>query len=154
MSTQPTHLTLFNDELALTLQLEELGLITASGKGKHPVDHPPDSEVALANFQAELENYKTFLGDQRLAQSMGTAVHTDEAIIGDLTAQEIESHADRRFVLQLSNDDPEIEAPPRSVGAQAEGIIEDWMSTVSGTMAAHSVFEFSDEEAEAGPSLN
>lgn len=142
------------DELAaLSLQLEELGLRSASGKGKYPVDHPPDFEIAFSSFQAELEMYRTFLGDQRLAQSMGAAVHTDEAIISDLTAQEIQSHADHHFVLQLSNDDPEIEAPPQSVGAQAERNIEDWMSTVTGTMAAHSVVDFSDEETEAGPSL-
>jgi hypothetical protein len=56
---------------------------------------------------------------------MDAAVHTDEAIINDLTAQEIQSHEDHCFVLQLSNDDPEIEALPYSVGAQAERSIED-----------------------------
>jgi hypothetical protein len=154
-SIQPFHSDPLDDELAaLTLQLEELGLVSASGKGKYPINHPPDFEVAFSSFQAELEEHKIFLGDQMLAQSMGAAVHTDEAIIGDLTAQEIQSHADHRFVLQLSNDDPEIEALPHFVGAQAERNIEDWMSTVTGTMAAHSVVDFSDEETEAGPSLN
>jgi hypothetical protein len=153
--TQRIHSTLVDDELAaLTLQLEELGLITASRKGKHPVDHPPDVEVAFASFQAELEEYKTLLHDQKLAQSIGAAVQTDEATIGSIIAQEIQSHADHRFVLQLSNDDPEIEASSRSVRAQTEGKIEDWMSTLSDTMAAHSVVEFSDEETEAGPFLN
>lgn len=152
---QSTHPGAVDDELAaLTLQLEELGLRTTFGKGKHPVDHPPDFEVAFTSFQEELVKYKTFLGDQKFAQSMGTAVHTDETIIGSLTAQEIQSHADRRFVLQLSNDDPEIEAPSRPMRAQAEEKVENWISTVSDTMTAHSVVEFSDEETEAGPSMN
>jgi hypothetical protein len=143
------------DELAaLALQLEEIGIAPASMKGKHPVDHPPDFEVAYKSFQAELEEYKTFLGDQRLARSIGAAVHTDEGIISDLTAQEIQSRDDHRFVLQLSNNDPDFEAPPHPVGAKALRHIEDWMSTVTGTVAAQSVVDFSDEETEAGPSMN
>ncbi|KAI8930947.1 hypothetical protein NX059_011962 [Plenodomus lindquistii] len=143
------------DELAaLALQLEELGLASTSAKGKYRLDHPPDFEVALSSFQAECEAYMTFLGDQKLAQSMGAAVHTDEAIISNLTARELQSHADRQFVLQLSNDDPEIEPPPHSADAPAQPDIEDWMSTITGTMVAHSVVEFSDDESEAGPSLN
>jgi hypothetical protein len=152
---QAFHPAPLDDELAaLSLQLEELGLFHACGKGKHPIDRPPDFAIAFSSFQAELEKYKTFLGDRKLAQSMGTAVHTDEAIIGDLTAQEIQCRADHLFVLQLSNDDPEIEAPPRSRCTQAKENVEDWMSTVTGTMAAHCVVDFSDDETEAGPSLN
>jgi hypothetical protein len=153
-TVRPFHPIPLDDELAaLTLQLEELGLASQSGKGKHPVDHLPDSEVAFASLQAELEEYKTFLADRKLAQSIGAAVHTDGALIGALTAEEIQSHEDHRFVLQLSNDDPEIEAPPRSMRTAMSGQIEDWMSTVTGTMAAQSVVDFSDEEIEAGPSM-
>jgi len=153
-SIQPFHPAPVDDELAaLTLQLEELGLVSDSSKGKHPIDQPPDFEVAFTSFQAELEEYKTFLSDQKLAQSIGAAVHADGNLIGDLTAQEIQSHADHRFVLQLSNDDPDIEAPPRSVGAQPDANIEDWMSTVTGTMAARSIVGSSDDETEAGPSM-
>lgn len=144
-----------DDELAaLELQLEELVLSLASRKGKHRVDNPPDFEVAFASFQVELEEYKAFLGDHKLAQSMGAAVHADVATIGDLTVQEIQSHEDRSFALQLSNEDPDIEAYAGSMGAQAERSIGDWISTVTGTMAAHSVVDFSDEELEAGPSLS
>jgi hypothetical protein len=154
-SIQPFHPTPLDDELtALTLQLEELGFVSENGKGKHPIDQPPDFEVAFASFQAELEEYKTFLGDQKLAQSIGAAVHADGALIGNFTAQEVQSHADHRFVLQLTNDDPDIESLPSPVGAQADGQIEDWMSTITGTMAAGSVVDFSDEETEAGPSMS
>jgi hypothetical protein len=154
VSIQPFHPTSLDDELAaLTLQLEELGLVSEFGKGKHPVDHPPDFEVAFASFQAELEQYKAFLGDQKLAQSMGAAVHTDGDLIADLTAQEIQSHEDHRFVLQLSVDDPEIEAPPCSSDTAAPGEIEDWISTITGARAAQSVVELSDDEFGAGPSM-
>jgi hypothetical protein len=77
------------------------------------VDQPPDFRVAVSGFQTELKKYKNFLDDQKLARSIGAAVHTDGALIGHLTAQGIQSHAGHRFVLQLSNDDPEIESPPR-----------------------------------------
>lgn len=152
--TQRTHPTSVDDELsAITLQLEELGLIAASRKGKHPVGHLPDSEAAFASFQAELEEYKTVLGDQKFAQSMGFAVHTDEAMIDTLTTQETQSYADHRFAIQLSTDDPEFEAPSPFVTAPPQRTIEDWMSTISSTIATRSVLEFSDEETEAGPSL-
>jgi hypothetical protein len=154
VSIQPFHPTPLDDELAaLTLQLEELGLVSKSGKGKHPVDHPPDFEVAFASFQADLEQHKTFLGDQKLAQSIGAAVHTDGDLIGDLTSEEIQSHEDHRFVLQLSANDPEIEAPPHSLVTGLPGGIEEWMSTVTGARAAQSVVDFSDDESNAGPSM-
>jgi hypothetical protein len=153
-SIQPFHPSPLDDELAaLALQLEELGLASQSGKGKHPVDHPPDFEIAFASFQAELEQYNMFLGDQRLAQSIGAAVHTDGNLIGDFTAQEVQSHEDHRFVLQLSAGDPEIENPPRSSMTGIHGEIDNWISTVTDARAAQSVVDFSDDEADAGPSM-
>jgi len=109
---QASHADCMDDELAaVTLQLEELGVYSDYGKGKHPVDQPPDVDVAYGQFQAELQAHKDFLADQKLAQSMGAAVHSDSVIIGDLTSQDVQAHADRRFALELSNNDPEIEAP-------------------------------------------
>jgi hypothetical protein len=145
-------LPLDDEFVALALQLEELGLVSQSGKGKHPVDQLPDFEVAFASFQADLEDYKTFLEDQKLAQSIGAAVHTDGPIIGAFAAEEAQSLEDRRFVLELSNNDPEIEALPRSLMSEARGDIDDWMSTITDTIAAQSILDFSDDETEAGPS--
>jgi hypothetical protein len=153
-TSYPFHPTQLDDELAaLMFQLEELGVASEAGKGKYPVDYPPDSEVAFASFQAELQEYKTFLGDQKLAQSIGAAVHADGALIGDFAAQELQSHEDHCFVLQLSNHDPEIEAPPDPMDLSGQGNVDDWMSTIADTVAAHSVVEFSDDETEAGPSM-
>lgn len=148
------HQTPLDDELAaLALQFEELGVLSEPGKGKHPIDQPPDFEVAFASFQAELENYRTLLSDQKLAQSIGAAVHTDGALIGDITAQELQSHADHRFVLQLSNNDAEIEEPPRHIGQIEDRGIGEWMSTITDTISAQSVVDFSDDETKAGPSM-
>ncbi|KAI4694851.1 hypothetical protein J4E81_006454 [Alternaria sp. BMP 2799] len=149
------HTDCMDDELAaLTLQLEELGVYSDSGKGKHPVNQPPDVDVAYGQFQAELQAHRDFLADQKLAQSMGAAVHSDSVIIGDLTSQDVQAHADRRFALELSNNDPEIEAPPPSVHENLQDEDHDWMSTVSEHIAATSVVEFSDDETEAGPPMS
>ena len=142
-----------DDIAALALQLEELGLATTSRKGKYPIDHPPDFEVAFASFQAELEKYRTVLADQKFAQSIGAAVHTDEAIIDTLTAQETESLADHRLAVQLSTDDTGISTPFDSVASRDTRGVENWVSMVSGTVAWNSVVDFSDEENEAGPSM-
>jgi hypothetical protein len=149
---QPGHL---DDELAvLTLQLEEIALFSQGGKGKHRVDQPPDIDVAFANFQAELQAYKTFLDDQKLAQSIAAAVHSDSILIGEFTSQDVQAHEDRRFALELSNNDPEIEAPPPSTHGSLQDDVHDWMSTVTGNNAAASIIDFSDEEMEAGPSMS
>jgi hypothetical protein len=144
-----------DDELAaLALQLEELGVYSEAKKGKHPIDQPPDMDVAYSKFQIELQAYEDFLADQKLAQSIGAAVHSDSVVIEDLTSQDVQAHEDRRFALELSNNDPEIEAPPSSVHDHLQGEVHDWMSTVSGNIAAASVVEFSDDETEAGPAMS
>ncbi|CAN9423852.1 unnamed protein product [Alternaria alternata] len=152
---QTSHAGGIDDELAaLTLQLEELGVYSEAKKGKHPIDQPPDIDVAYSRFQIELQAYEDFLTDQKLAQSIGAAVHSDSVVIEDLTSQDVQAHEDRRFALVLSNNDPEIEAPPLSVHDHLQGEVHDWMSTVSGNIAAASVVEFSDDETEAGPAMS
>lgn len=102
VSIRPCHPTVLDDELAaLTLQLEEIGIFAQSSKGKHPVNQLPDVEVAFASFQAELAAYQTFLADQKLAESMGAAVHSDGNLIGEITLQEVQFYEDRRHVLQI-----------------------------------------------------
>jgi hypothetical protein len=51
----------------VAIQLEEHGLVSQFGQGKDLVDHSRDFDTALTNVQANLEQYKTFLGDQKLA---------------------------------------------------------------------------------------
>ncbi|KAF2703138.1 hypothetical protein K504DRAFT_444366 [Pleomassaria siparia CBS 279.74] len=154
-----SHPAFLDDEIfALALQLEELEVHSQSGKGKHAINNPPDIDVAFASFQAELEDYKVFLTDHRLAESMGNAVHTDGALITNIMSQDVQFHEDRNTAIQLSNNDPDIEDPPRSIRQELGSGIQDWLSTVSGTLAATSIVDFSDDdgdnETKAGPSMS
>ncbi|PVH92873.1 hypothetical protein DM02DRAFT_470523, partial [Periconia macrospinosa] len=80
--------TSFDDEIAaLTLQLEEIGIYSQAGKGKHAVDRPPDSDLAYASFQAELQDCQASLEDRRLARSIGAAVHSDGAVVTELASE-------------------------------------------------------------------
>ncbi|RAR06430.1 ariadne RING finger [Stemphylium lycopersici] len=152
LSQPASHPSCLDDELtALMLQLEELGVYSNTGKGKHPVGRPPNIEIVYDQFQAELRDYKTFLDDQKLAQSIGAAVHTDGAIIEDVLSQNVQAHEDHRFALELSNNDPEIETPPPFCDA-LHADIQDWSSVPHG-IAAASITEFSDDEIKAGPSM-
>lgn len=153
LSQPASHPSCLDDELtALMLQLEELGVYSNTGKGKHPVGRPPNIEIVYDQFQAELRDYKTFLDDQKLAQSIGAAVHTDGAIIEDVLSQNVQAHEDHRFAMELSNNDPEIETPPPFCDA-LHADIQDWRSSVPHGIAAASITEFSDDEIKAGPSM-
>jgi hypothetical protein len=154
-TVQPCHPPAFDDELAaIALQLEELDLYSQISKGKHAVDNPPDIETAYFNFQAEIEGFQLFLADQQLAHSMAAAVHSDEALIADLTSRDVRTHEDRRVALQMSNTDPGIERPPQAVTSQLQTDVETWTNTVSELLAASSIVDFSDDETDAGPSMS
>jgi hypothetical protein len=156
-TVQPSHPTFLDDEItALALQLEELGVYSENSKGKHPANKARDVDVAFASFQAELEAYNAFLIDHRLAESIGNAVHTDGALIAGIVSQDIQCQEDRRAAVQMSNDDPEIEAAPRSVCDEMGTEIQDWVSSISGpfTGGSTTVVDFSDDETEAGPSMS
>lgn len=100
-----------NEITALTLQLEEIEIYSQKAKGKYAVDRPPDSAIACASFQSELQAYRIFRADQVLARSIAAAVHADGPIIAHLTAQEVQSREDRLFALRTSDADPGCEQP-------------------------------------------
>lgn len=152
---QPFHSTSFDDEIAaLTLQLEEIGVHAQSGKGKYAVDHLPDSNVAYASFQAELQQYQIFLEDQKLARSIGTAVYSDGPAIADLAAEDIRCHEDRLFALQISNDELDYQNPPRSIFGNPSGASQNSMLTATKNQFVGPTVNFSDgnDEARPGPS--
>ncbi|KAF2846751.1 hypothetical protein T440DRAFT_540853 [Plenodomus tracheiphilus IPT5] len=154
VSVHPHHPNFLDDELAaLTLQLEELRIILETGKGKHAIDNPPDTDVAFTHYQVELAEYHAVLHDQRFAQSMGTAVHTDGSLIEALTSRDVLVHDDRSIALNMSTTDPDIEAPPAALDLELQNNYENWISSISGNIAAKSVVDFSDDESEAGPSM-
>lgn len=143
-----------DDELtALMLQLEELRLYSGTRKGKHPVGQRPNVEVVYDQFCAELHNYKTFLEDQKTAQSMGATVHSDSLAIAEISLQEAQVSEDYRLALEVSHNDPDFETLP----SHAESLhtsVQGWISMFHDGTAAASVTEFSDDEREAGPSVS
>lgn len=152
--TQISQSTLVDDEImALALQLEEIGVFCQSGKGKHAVDRPPDSEIACLNFRTELDNHRTFLLDQRFAHNMGVAVYSDGPVIAETTAEEIQCHEDRLLALRIS-DGRQYEKLPSSTVKETRDRIQDWISTAPESQYAGSVADFSNDETDAGPSLS
>ncbi|KAF2008626.1 hypothetical protein BU24DRAFT_322184, partial [Aaosphaeria arxii CBS 175.79] len=150
---QSSHPTCFDDEIAaLALQLEEIGIYAQGGKGKHPIGIPPDIDVAYEAFRAELGDYTTFLADQQLARSIGTAVHSDGDIVANLTSGEIQCREDRQCALRMSQIEPGFEKPPESTSK------EDTMCAATEYQYAGSVLSFpddvSDDATEAGPSMS
>lgn len=77
-------------------------LYAQKSKGKHPINNPPDFEVACRSFQAELEMHKGRLDDWKMAQSIAYAVHEDGALIADLASKTFKltkiDHVDVRFL--------------------------------------------------------
>lgn len=154
-TVQPIHPTWFDDEMvALTLQLEEIGIYSQAGKGKHAVDRPPDSDLAYASFQAELQDYRTSLNDRQLAQSIGTAVYSDGAVVTELASEEIQCYEDRLLAFQISNNDPEYQKPSVLVDQETDSRIQSWMCTITESQYVGSVVDLSDDEIEAGPSMS
>ncbi|EME79959.1 uncharacterized protein MYCFIDRAFT_56529 [Pseudocercospora fijiensis CIRAD86] len=155
-SLPPAHATIVDDEtIALARQLEEIGLFMQGSKGKHPIGCPPDLEVAFKSFQDELNSYKCFLEDQRLAQSIAAAVHDDSAIIAEMTAKELQCHRDRRMAFELVEGSDEYQVPVHSELAESyhHHAEDDILSTIAETVTANSVIDFSDDEDESGPSM-
>ena len=152
-AVQPFHPTGFEDEIvALTSQLEEIEIYySQSSKGKHPVDRPPDSDIAYADFRAKLQAHRVSLADRRFACSMGVAVYADGPAIADLTCQEIQCHEDRMFALQTSNAEPGYEKPPASVFEKSSSWIRDWMWDAAKSNYGGSVADLPDDETDAGP---
>lgn len=151
---QPVCLSTVDDEMvALTFQLEEIGIFSENAKGKYAADSPPDFEVAYQSFQAELKELQAFFEDRKLAQSIGAAVYSDGPTIGELTAQEVQSHDDHQVAVHISENDPECESPPLAAPSRVVDYVRDYILTATESQYAGSVIGFSDDESEAGPSM-
>ncbi|PGH23584.1 hypothetical protein AJ80_02364 [Polytolypa hystricis UAMH7299] len=103
----------FDDEiLFLSLQLEEISVREGSSKGKYRADDPPDNELAISVFQADVLEKIGSWSDRKLAYSIARALETDERVITAINDSESQAQQDRRLALQLNGDDPGPEAPP------------------------------------------
>lgn len=64
----------YDDDInAINLQLQEIQSYSSSGKQKHPEGRPLDHEIAIHDFETELERLLIVLGDQRFARSIQRA---------------------------------------------------------------------------------
>ena len=104
---------LANDEIAaLTLQLEDIGIREETKKGKYTLANVPDSETAFADYLTEIKLRLQSLQDLRLAHSIANAVSTDAQAIAELVQEEKQAQDDRQLVIQMTTEDPNLEAPP------------------------------------------
>ncbi|TID25008.1 hypothetical protein E2P81_ATG04113 [Venturia nashicola] len=129
LTVQPAHPITFDDEMmALALQLEEIDNQSTVQKGKYNVDSPPDTELAFAAFQKEIQMSMQILSDLKLAQSFAQAIVTDAQEIAESVQDESRAVGDRRLALQLSGQNPndDIAPPPydegQSLGSDHGGI--------------------------------
>ncbi|KAI0611949.1 FAD/NAD(P)-binding domain-containing protein [Pyrenophora tritici-repentis] len=113
ISQQASHPCHLDDEIvALSLQLEEINYREETKKAKYTPDNVPDLEVAYASYLTEIETHLAFLKDVKLAHSIANAVDADAEVIAELAQVETQAQEDRRVAVQMSSDDPDLEAPP------------------------------------------
>lgn len=126
LSQKASHPCDLDDEiLALALQMEEINYREEMKKAKYTPDKTPDLEVAYTNYLAEIEAHLAFLKDVKLAHSMANAVNADADAIAEIAQIETQAQEDRRVAVQMSTDDPDLEAPPPYAEVVRNDFIED-----------------------------
>ncbi|KAG6026382.1 hypothetical protein E4U40_002158 [Claviceps sp. LM458 group G5] len=80
--------------LIIDIQLQDLRCMT---KGKHAIDHGPDSEVAAQIMEAEVKNLSSFYADRSMSRSITHALVTDADAIAAHALQEKQAADDRAF---------------------------------------------------------
>lgn len=96
-----------HDIEALRQQLEEILRHNESSKGKHAAYKPPDNELAISTFQADVEAYLVVLSNQKIARSVAAAIETDATIIAQITREENCAQRDRELALRISGENVE-----------------------------------------------
>ena len=86
----------------LKQQLEEIVFHNETSKGKHAAHKPPDNELAISTFQADVEAYLGVLCDKKLARSVAAALERDATIIEQITREEELAQQDRELALRIS----------------------------------------------------
>jgi hypothetical protein len=154
LSEQATHPYHLDDEItALILQLEEINYREETKKAKYTSNNVPDLEVAYADYLSEIESHLAFLKDLKLAHSIANAVDADAEAIAELTRGESQANEDRRLAVQMSSDDPELEAPPPYTEVVRDDTIEDEVVRRMAALLTMEYDEYQGPEVEAGPSV-
>jgi hypothetical protein len=126
VAVQPAHPDLLDDEIAaLTLQLDEINYREQTKKAKYSSSNIPDLEVACSSYLSEIEAHLVFLKDVKLAHSFASAIDTDAQAIAEIAQSEVHAQEDRRIAVQMSSDDPELEAPPACTEIVRADYLED-----------------------------
>ncbi|KAH7115270.1 hypothetical protein B0J11DRAFT_444628 [Dendryphion nanum] len=149
----PSHPNHLDDEIvALSLQLEEINYRNEISKSKYSTDKVPDLEIAYASFLSDLETQLAFLKDVKLAHSIATAVDADAKVLSEISQEEVRAQEDRRVALQMSADDPDLEAPPPYTEEVRNEFLEDEIARrFAELLSVSESFEY-EPESHAGPS--
>ncbi|PSN73813.1 hypothetical protein BS50DRAFT_510334 [Corynespora cassiicola Philippines] len=155
LSVQSRHPSYLDDEIvALSLQLEELKYRQETSKGKWNNNNVPDLEVAYANYLTEMEHHFAFLKDVKLAHSIANAVNTDGEAIAEIFQLETQAQEDHRLAVQLSTDDPNLEAPPPYTEKNPDKIVEDEvLQLLTNIMRSNDGLYDDPNPSQAGPSM-
>jgi len=155
LSQQAYHPSHLDDEIAaLTLQLEEISYREEMKKGKYTLDNIPDLEVAYSEYLVEIEAHLAFLKDVKLAHSIGSAIDADTKTIVEIAQVESQAQEDRRVAVQMSSDDPDLEAPPPYTEVVCNCSIEDEFTRRMDTLLSLRRDPHDGLEDEASPSVS
>ena len=153
VTTNPICSEYLEDEIAaLSLQLDELNYYEETKKAKYSSANIPDLEVAYANYLGEIEAHLAFLKDIKLVYSFASAVDTDAEAIAEIAQGEAHAQEDHRIAVQMSSEDPELEAPPYTEVARTDYIEDEIMQRLA-TLLSSSDDLYEDPQEEHGPSV-
>ena len=126
----PTHAGHLDDEIAAwTVQLEEIKEREDTKKAKYTLNSIPDLEISYSILLSEISDHLQVLKDARLAHSLASAVDLDGKAIAELSQLEAQAGEDRQVAVQMSHDDPDLEAPPPYTENTREYYIEDELAS-------------------------
>ncbi|KAF3032168.1 hypothetical protein E8E12_002561 [Didymella heteroderae] len=155
VAAQAAHPGYLDDEItALTLQLEEFNYREETKKAKYPVNDIPDLEVAYASYLNEIEAHLSFLRDVKLAHSIANAVDTDAQAIAEATQENQQAQDDHSMAVQMSAEDPELEAPPPYTQEGRTDFIEDEVVRRLAALLTSDDDIYGPPQSDAGPSIS
>lgn len=143
-----------DDEItALTLQLKEMNYREGIKKAKYPVNDVPDLEIAYTSYLNEIEAHLSFLRDVKLAHSIANAVDADAQAIAEAAQENQRAQNDHLMAVQMSTEDPELEAPPPYTQEVRRDFIEDEVVRRLAALLTTDDEIYEPSQSEAGPSI-
>jgi hypothetical protein len=140
-----------DDEIAaLALQIEDIHLFDETKKRKYKLDSIPDSEIAFADYLAEVERLLQFLRDLKLAHSIANAVGSDASILDEILRAETQARGDRQVAFAMSTGEGDPEAPPPYAELACQNSAEGERDLIS--RLATEGFHYDEPNVTAGPS--